>query len=104
MIAGLAPEVRSIYAEGFTSALDSIFLVAAGIGVIGFILSWLLPEKPLRDTVAARAGDVGDEMGEVFPLPCDTDCDGKPDDEEAMVEARPTVSGAKGYGPSGVAK
>ncbi len=104
MIAALPPEVRSVYAAGFTSALDSIFLVAAVVGLIGFILAWLLPEKPLRDTVAARARDVGDEMGEVFPLPSDTDFDGKPEDEQQSGESRPSVSPAKGYVSSGVAK
>jgi hypothetical protein len=104
MIAALSPEVRSIYAAGFTSALDSIFLVAAGVGLIGFALTWLLPEKPLRDTVAARARDVGDEVGEVFPLPSDTDCDGKMDDDDALPRGVPTASGAKGYASSGVAK
>ena len=70
-IAALEPGVRQIYTEGFTYALDGIFLVATFIGLAGFILAWLLPEKPLRDTVAARAGDVNDEIGEVFPRPGD---------------------------------
>ncbi|MEO8192723.1 MAG: MDR family MFS transporter [Gemmatimonadales bacterium] len=70
-IAALSPAVRSVYAAGFTSALNLIFLVATFIGLIGFALAWLLPEMPLRDTVAARARDVGDEMSEVFPNPGD---------------------------------
>jgi MFS family permease len=70
-IAALEPGIRQIYTEGFTYALDGIFLVATFIGLAGFILAWLLPEKPLRDTVAARAGDVNDEIGEVFPRPGD---------------------------------
>jgi hypothetical protein len=65
--------VRDAYANAVTVGLSRIFLVAAVIGAIGFVLIWLLPEKPLRETVAARAGDVGDEIGEVFPMPSDTE-------------------------------
>ena len=75
MILALPPNVRALYAQGFTSALNSIFLVATIIGAIGFVLAWLLPETPLRETVAARARDVGDEMGEVFPMPVDLEPD-----------------------------
>lgn len=76
MIAALPPAMRGVYAQGFTSALNTIFLVAAVIGLIGFVLVWFLPETPLRETIAARAGDVGDEVGEVFPMPGDLDSDG----------------------------
>ena len=75
MIAAMPAEIRDAYASAVTNGLSNIFLVATAIGFIGFALIWLLPEKPLRETVAARAGDVGDEIGEVFPLPHDTeDC------------------------------
>jgi MFS family permease len=70
-IAALEPGVRQLYTAGFTYSLDTIFLVAAFIGVAGFILAWFLPEKPLRDTVAARAGVVNEEIGEMFPRPGD---------------------------------
>jgi hypothetical protein len=30
-----------------------------------------MPETPLRETVAARAGAVNEEIGEVFPRPGD---------------------------------
>jgi MFS family permease len=74
-IALLPPEVRQLYVAGFTESLSTLFLVATFIGLIGFLLSWLLPEKPLRESVAARAGTVNDEIGEVFPRPGDEeDC------------------------------
>lgn len=76
MIAALPTEIRAVYAQGFTSALNTIFLVATVIGVIGFVLVWFLPETPLRETIASRAGDVGDEVGEMFPMPSDLDSDG----------------------------
>ena len=74
-IAAFSPEVRQLYTGGFTHALNTVFLVATFIGMVGFVLSWLLPETPLRETVAARAGTVNDEIGEVFPRPGDEeDC------------------------------
>jgi EmrB/QacA subfamily drug resistance transporter len=73
VIAGMPASVREAYANGVTLGLSGIFLVAMVIGLIGFLLIWLLPETPLRETVAARAADVGDEIGEVFPLPPDTE-------------------------------
>jgi hypothetical protein len=65
--------IRDAYAQAVTTGLTGIFVVATVVGVIGFALIWLLPETPLRDTVAARAGDVGDEIGEMFPMPPDTE-------------------------------
>ena len=73
MIAEMPAAVRNAYAYGVTYGLSRIFLVATVIGAIGFILIWLLPEEPLRETVAARAREVGDEIGEVFPMPGDTE-------------------------------
>ncbi len=70
-IAALEAPVRQLYVAGFTESLNTLFLVAAVIGLAGFLLVWLLPETPLRDTVAARAGTVSEEMGEVFPRPGD---------------------------------
>jgi EmrB/QacA subfamily drug resistance transporter len=74
-IAAFPPAVRQLYTAGFTHALNTVFLVATFIGMVGFVLSWLLPETPLRETVAARAGGVNDEIGEMFPRPGDEeDC------------------------------
>lgn len=85
-IAALPPDVRQLYTAGFTESLNYLFLVATFIGMAGFILSWFLPEKPLRDTVAARAGGLNEEIGEVFPRPGDEeDC---VDDERLEGEKR----------------
>jgi len=89
-IAALEPGVRQLYIAGFTYSLDAIFLVASVVGLAGFILAWLLPEKPLRDTVAARAGAVNEEIGEVFPRPGDEeDC---ADDERIESEKLTAMS------------
>jgi DNA-binding MarR family transcriptional regulator len=37
------------------------------------VLIWLLPERPLRATVAATARDAGNEAGEAFARPSDED-------------------------------
>ena len=53
--------------HAFTDSLHVVFLVAAGVVVIAFLLSWLIPEAPLRKTVDATV--VGDTIGG----PVDTD-------------------------------
>ena len=69
----LPPAARTAYGEAFTTALDSVFLVATVVCAIGFVLTWLLPERPLRATVAEAARDAGNEAGEVFARPSDED-------------------------------
>jgi hypothetical protein len=59
------------YAPAFTAAINSVFLTAAAICAAGFALTWLLPERPLRATVAATARDAGNETSEAFGLPAD---------------------------------
>jgi EmrB/QacA subfamily drug resistance transporter len=55
---GSLRESGRIDPEVFMRALDTVFLVAAGVALVGFVLSLLLPERRLRDTVAAGAGGV----------------------------------------------
>jgi DNA-binding MarR family transcriptional regulator len=69
----LPPTARAAYAEAFTASLDTVFLVATIICGIGFVLTWLLPERPLRATVAAAAAETGNEAGEAFARPADED-------------------------------
>jgi EmrB/QacA subfamily drug resistance transporter len=69
----LPPAARAAYSQAFTAALDTIFLVATVVCAIGFVLTWLLPERPLRATVAAAARDAGNEAGEAFARPSDED-------------------------------
>jgi EmrB/QacA subfamily drug resistance transporter len=65
-ISQLPAAQRMAYAAAFSSAIDAVFLVAAVIAAVGFALSWLLPERPLRATVAAGAGAPGRESAEAF--------------------------------------
>src|SRR5690606_19007476 len=73
MIAALDPALRTIYVDAFTASLSTVFLVAVGIAVVGFILTWFVPERQLRESIAAVAGDIGKEAEEVFPMPTDAD-------------------------------
>jgi len=63
-LAKLPPTLHAGYLHAFTNALSTIFEVAAAIGVLAFVLSWLLPDKTLRDTATASTG-----VGEAFATP-----------------------------------
>jgi EmrB/QacA subfamily drug resistance transporter len=52
----LPPATRAVYEHAYVHALRPVFLVAAGAAVVGFALSWLLKERPLRETAAASQG------------------------------------------------
>jgi hypothetical protein len=69
VLATMPADVRYAYAQAFTASLATVFLVAAAIALLGFALTWLLPERPLRQTVAAAASDVGRDAGDAFPMP-----------------------------------
>jgi len=72
-LAALDPAIRAAYIEAFTASLSTVFLIATGIGTLGFLLAWLLPERPLRETVAAAAEeDIGGELGQTFAMPTET--------------------------------
>jgi DNA-binding MarR family transcriptional regulator len=68
-IAHLPPAERALYAEGFTAAIATIFLVATGIAVLGHLLAWLIPQRALRETVAATSEEVGEEMAGAMAMP-----------------------------------
>jgi len=57
--------------EAITLAIHSVFIVGASVALAGAIATWFLPERPLRETVAASAGDSGREAGEAFALSSD---------------------------------
>jgi EmrB/QacA subfamily drug resistance transporter len=49
----LPAAIRDGYVAGFTQALHTVFLYATPMGAVAFLLSLLLKEVPLRDTVRA---------------------------------------------------
>ena len=63
MVAQLPPPARAAFVGAYADALTTVFLVCAPVAAVGFLLSWLLPEKPLRRTVEAAG------VGEAFAAP-----------------------------------
>jgi EmrB/QacA subfamily drug resistance transporter len=53
----LPAAVKTIYLEAFTASLHPVFLYAAAVGALGFVLTWLLKELPLRGRVVAETVD-----------------------------------------------
>jgi EmrB/QacA subfamily drug resistance transporter len=56
----LPPAIHDVYVTAVTDALHPVFLAAAGLTVLAFLLTWLLPELPLRATT--QAPDVGEGL------------------------------------------
>ncbi len=55
-VATLPGSAKLAYEDAYVKALQPVFLVAAGIGVIGFLLSLRLREQPLRATASTSTG------------------------------------------------
>jgi EmrB/QacA subfamily drug resistance transporter len=72
-LASLPPDVHRAYMDAFTISLTTVFEVAAVVAGVGFLLTWMMPEKPLRETVAAATSRIGEEAGETFPMPLPED-------------------------------
>ena len=73
MLEALPPALRTVYVDAVAASLSTVFATAMVIALLGFLLTWLLPERPLRETVAAAAGDLGKEAEDIFPMPKDDD-------------------------------
>jgi EmrB/QacA subfamily drug resistance transporter len=71
--AGASPEalkalpaaVHTGYIEAYAASLQTVFLIAVPIAAVAFLLTWLLPEVPLRTTTTAV------DPGETFAMPAD---------------------------------
>jgi DNA-binding MarR family transcriptional regulator len=68
-LAALSPVARAAYLQAFASSIDIVFVIAAIVAAAGFILALFLPERPLRRTIAATAGEPGDEVAGTFAQP-----------------------------------
>jgi hypothetical protein len=66
-IEGLPGAIRGTYIDSFTDSLDLVFIVAAGVMAVAFLLSWMLEERPLRKTVETAG------VGEAFAVPREPD-------------------------------
>ncbi len=56
MVEQLPAGARTAYQQAYVNALSPVFRVAAVVALIGFVVSWLLPERPLRATAATSTG------------------------------------------------
>ena len=63
----LPAAIRDSYTSAFTDALSTVFLFAAAIVLLAFLLSWLIEERPLRQTVETAG------VGEAFASPTSGD-------------------------------
>ena len=73
-LAGLTPAVRAAYTEAFVASLSTVFIVAAASAFFGLVVSLFLPERPLRETIAAAAEtDIGGDIAQTFAMPTDSD-------------------------------
>jgi hypothetical protein len=57
-VKALSPHVHNLYVHAFSNALHPVFLVAAIISGLAFVLSWFLTEVPLRKTTEGLAAAV----------------------------------------------
>jgi EmrB/QacA subfamily drug resistance transporter len=55
-VASLPGAAKIAYEDAYVHALQPVFLVAAGIGAVGFVLSLRLREQPLRATASTSRG------------------------------------------------
>jgi EmrB/QacA subfamily drug resistance transporter len=63
----LPAPIRESFTGAFTDALSTVFIVAAAIIVVAHLLSWIVEERPLRQTVETAG------VGEAFATPGEGD-------------------------------
>jgi EmrB/QacA subfamily drug resistance transporter len=65
---------NNVTPESVALSLHTVFLVAAIVAFFGLLMSLLLPERPLRQTIAAATeADVGGDIAQAFAMPTDVD-------------------------------
>ena len=67
----LPPAVHGPYVHAFAASLRPVFLVAAMISAVAFLLTWLLREIPLRKTAGGGADAAAPARATVAPDPVD---------------------------------
>jgi EmrB/QacA subfamily drug resistance transporter len=109
-ILALDPQIRAVVVDAFSGAISTVFLVAAPIALLAFVLMVLLPEHPLRETrhVGAARDDIPTTGLEPAADPIDT---AHPNDDAADSPAPPAdpphgdAAGHRGRGrPQGSAR
>lgn len=71
---GAVLATRLATTKSLIASLDTVFLLASAIAFFGLLLSFLLPERRLRETIAAATeADIGGDIGRAFALPQGSD-------------------------------
>lgn len=60
-LAKLPTDVHAGYVQAYAHSLQTVFLIAVPLAAIAFVLTWLLPEQPLRQSV--QTGEPGAAPG-----------------------------------------
>ncbi len=63
----LPTALHESYVRSFTNSISTVFLIAAAVAVVAFLLAWFLEERPLRKTIETQ------DLGDTFAAPQDTD-------------------------------
>jgi EmrB/QacA subfamily drug resistance transporter len=66
-VASLPPRLHDAYIGSFVDSFSTVFLIAAAVVGVAFVLSWFLEERPLRRTIEEPG------LETAFPPPQDTD-------------------------------
>ncbi len=61
----LSPAAHSAFIHAYADSLETVFLAAVPVAAVAFLISWLLPQVPLRKTVTAT------DPGQTFGMPTD---------------------------------
>ncbi len=62
----LPEEMRLLYMDAFAASFRMIFTVAACVATFGFLLSWFLPEVPLKKTIGDSSPDHSKDVSPVL--------------------------------------
>jgi EmrB/QacA subfamily drug resistance transporter len=68
-LAALPAPIHRGFVEAFSHSLTFMFLVGVPFAVIAFILCWLIPEVPLRDSPFLQVGLEDGFAAEIAPIP-----------------------------------
>jgi EmrB/QacA subfamily drug resistance transporter len=68
-LATLPASVQATYKTAISAAVVVVFHVAAIVAAAGAVLTWLIPGRPLRETVAAASSSVGKDAADAFAMP-----------------------------------
>jgi len=64
----LPPPVRDAVILALARSIHTVFLAAVPLAILAFLVTWILPERPLRETAHIGLEEIGDEMLAGFGL------------------------------------